>query len=242
MHINQPMKMKNKKLARKLLVWSICVALAVVIGYLIQYQQSDQINKTNEVIQQAPTGTALSALGKLPVQERANGTDYERDLFGSGWASWRECNVRQKILNRDVKNVQLATNGCTVISGTLFDPYTGEEIELTNKSAVSHKVQIDHVVALSNAWQTGAQNLTEDERKELANDDLELIAVSSGANNDKSDADASEWLPSYEPFRCPYVARQIAVKLKYNLWVTVEERNAMASVLKTCPDEPLPTS
>ena len=68
MHINQPMKMKNKKLACKLLVWSICVVLAVVIGYLIQYQQSDQINKTNEVIQQAPTGTALSALGKLPVQ------------------------------------------------------------------------------------------------------------------------------------------------------------------------------
>ena len=101
-------------------------------------------------------------------------------------------------------------------------------------------MQIDHVVALSNAWQTGARYLTADERKQLANDDLELIAVSSSANQDKSDGDASEWLPDNQAFRCPYIARQIAVKLKYRLWVTPAEKSAMINVLQDCPNEPLP--
>ena len=176
----------------------------------------------------------------MPVKERETSDDYERSLFSSSWASWRDCNVRQKILNRDIQNAKLGANGCAVIGGTLNDPYSGQTIELTTKSAVSSKIQIDHVVALSNAWQTGARYLTADERKQLANDDLELIAVSSGANQDKSDGDASEWLPDNQAFRCPYVARQIAVKLKYRLWVTPAEKSAMINVLQDCPNEPLP--
>ena len=136
----------------------------------------------------------------------------------------------------------MAANGCTVISGVLEDPYSGKTIELTNKNAVSRKVQIDHVVALANAWQTGGRYLSADERKALANDDLELIAVSSTTNQDKSDGDASEWLPDNRAFRCSYIARQIAVKIKYRLWITDEEKSAMLNVLNSCPTEPLPTA
>lgn len=183
---------------------------------------------------------AINALGKLSIKPTLSNDDYERKLFGSGWADWRGCNTRQKILNRDMKNIKLDKNGCAIISGTLVDPYTGKEINLNSKSAVSKKVQIDHVVALSNAWQTGAKQWDTAKRKQLANDDLELIAVSSSANQAKSDGDASQWLPDNRRFRCQYVARQIAVKIKYKLWITNDEHNAMSKVLATCPSQSLP--
>lgn len=235
----------------RIATWIISLSLLAGGGWLAATQLPAQLasdSPTTAATEQPTTtvndsladNSALAALAKLPVKERESGDDYERSQFSNSWASWRDCNVRQKILNRDVKNVQLDDNGCTVIGGTLTDPYTGRNIELTSKSAVSHKVQIDHVVALSNAWQTGARYLSAEQRKELANDDLELVAVSSSANQDKSDGDASEWLPSNQAFRCPYVARQIAVKLKYHLWVTAAEKNAMTNVLQGCPNEPLP--
>ena len=96
-------------------------------------------------------------------------------------------------------------------------------------------MQIDHVVALSNAWQTGAQNLSADARYALATDPLNLVAAGSAANQDKSDGDASEWLPPNRAFQCEYVARQIAVKYKYHLWVTEPEHAAMITVLTDCP-------
>lgn len=185
---------------------------------------------------------AINALSRLDIKPTLSGDDYERKQFGSTWADWRDCNVRQKILNRDIINIKVDKNGCTVISGILNDPYTGQEIKLNSKSAASKKVQIDHVVALSNAWQTGAKNWNSDKRKQLANDDLELIAVSSQANQEKSDSDASSWLPSNRNFRCRYIARQIAVKLKYQLWITAQEHSTMAKILSGCPDEPLPTA
>ena len=140
----------------------------------------------------------------------------------------------------DIKDNKIAANDCTVISGYLDDPYTGKRIELKDKSAVAREVQIDHVVALANAWQTGAQDLTEEQRDQLANDDLELLAVSSDSNQEKSSSDAAQWLPSNRAFRCEYVARQIAIKLKYSLWVTTNEKAAMSKILSTCPSQALP--
>jgi hypothetical protein len=101
-------------------------------------------------------------------------------------------------------------------------------------------VQIDHVVALSDAWQKGAQQLTRAQRIQLANDPLELLAVDGPANQQKADGDAATWLPSNKAFRCQYVARQVAVKQKYTLWVTDAEKQAVADILKDCPNEPLP--
>jgi hypothetical protein len=103
-------------------------------------------------------------------------------------------------------------------------------------------VQIDHVVALSNAWQTGAGLLTPEIRQQLANDPLELLAVDGAANQQKSDGDAATWLPSNKAFRCQYVARQVAVKAKYQLWVTSAEKDAITRVLATCPGQPLPSA
>jgi hypothetical protein len=123
------------------------------------------------------------------------------------------------------------------MSGVLDDPYTGTTIPFTRGAS---DIQIDHVVALSDSWQTGAADLTRELRIQLANDPIELLAVEGAANQQKSDGNAATWLPSNKQFRCEYVARQIAVKQKYNLWVISAEKQAMSGILSRCPDQELP--
>jgi len=184
---------------------------------------------------------ATDVLNGLNVKGRAPKTGYARTQFSDGWASAGRCDVRNIVLARDMTDVRLRSDAdCTVLSGMLADPYTGKTIAFTRGPETSSKVQIDHVVALSDAWQTGAQQLTPALRHELANDTLELLAVDGQANTDKSDGDAATWLPPNKPYRCQYVARQIAVKQKYHLWVTSAERDAMRAVLGTCPGQLLP--
>ncbi len=96
------------------------------------------------------------------------------------------------------------------------------------------------MVALSDAWQKGAQQLDEAKRAEFANDPLNLMAVDCPANNKKSDSDAASWLPPNKEYRCRYVARQIAVKAKYILWGDQAEKSAMQRQLGLCPGQVLP--
>lgn len=188
----------------------------------------------------APTpGSARSALEGLEVKGRAPKTGYARTQFGDGWLLSGSCDTRNIILNRDLMNAVLS-DSCKVVSGILADPYTGTTISFVRGKNTSDVVQIDHVVALSNAWQTGAQLLSPDMRISFANDPLELLAVDGAANQAKSDGDAATWLPSNKAFRCQYVARQIAVKAKYHLWVTDGEKLAMSRVLESCPEQALP--
>src|SRR5690606_28202461 len=131
---------------------------------------------------------------------------------------------------------------CRVLAGVLADPYTAQSISFVRGQGTSELVQIDHVVALSDAWQKGAQQLSADQRATLANDPLNLLAVDGASNAQKSDGDAATWLPKNKSFRCEYVARQIAVKATYGLWVTQAEHDAIDRVLSACPDEPVLTS
>ena len=184
--------------------------------------------------------TATLLLQSLDIKGRAPKTGYERVQFGDGWALIQGCDMRNIILNRDLSNVSIGES-CKVMSGILDDPYTAKVVEFKRGADTSDAVQIDNVVALSNAWQTGAQQLTKERRVELANDPLELLAVDGKANQEKSDGDAATWLPPNKSFRCQYVARQIAVKAKYDLWVTKPEYDAMTRVLASCPSQTLPT-
>ncbi len=182
---------------------------------------------------------AVAVLEELPVKGRAPKTGYTRSQFGDGWAKTLGCDTRNEVLRRDLTNTVINIE-CQVVSGTLLDPYTGKTIAFQRGSGTSQAVQIDHVVALSDAWQKGAQELSLQERVSLANDPLELLAVDGPANQQKSDGDAATWLPPNRVFRCQYVARQIAVKKKYGLWVTQAEKDAMTRVLNTCPGQRLP--
>jgi hypothetical protein len=98
------------------------------------------------------------------------------------------------------------------------------------------------VVALSDAWQKGAQSWSTSKRTAFANDSLNLLAVDGPTNLRKRDGDAATWLPPARSYRCAYVARHEAVKLKYGLWMTAAERAATARVLTSCPSQRLPTA
>jgi hypothetical protein len=186
-------------------------------------------------------GSALTVLATLPVKGRAPMTGYRREEFGQAWldADRNGCDTRNDILRRDVSGAVLdpRTHGCVVLSGLLRDPYTGQDVPF--RRGPGDGVDIDHVVALGNAWATGAGRFDLRTRAALANDPLELLAVDLHTNRAKGDGDAATWLPPYRPFRCAYVARQIAVKQKYALWVTPAERSAMVRVLAGCPGQPV---
>lgn len=188
---------------------------------------------------------ATSVLETLPVKGRAPKTGYSRDQFGEAWADvdHNGCDTRNDILNRDLTNKthKAGTHNCVVTSGRLVDPYTAAVIDFVRGQSTSAAVQIDHVVALSDAWQKGAQQLSADRRKQLANDPYNLLAVDGPSNQRKSDGDAATWLPANKSFRCSYVARQIGVKAKYSLWVTQAEHDAMSRVLSSCPAQTVPT-
>ncbi|WP_315900757.1 HNH endonuclease family protein [Microbacterium esteraromaticum] len=187
--------------------------------------------------------TALQTLDTLTVKGRAPKTGYSREQFGPRWqdVDRNGCDTRNDILARDLTDIT-RTGNCRVTTGTLDDPFTGQTIDFIRGQGTSELVQIDHVVALSDAWQKGAQQLSTDQRASFANDPLNLLAVDGSANAQKGDGDAATWLPKNRVFRCDYVARQVAVKAAYSLWVTPAEHDAITRVLNTCPDQPLPAS
>ncbi|MFF2846665.1 HNH endonuclease family protein [Streptomyces sp. NPDC058001] len=185
-------------------------------------------------------GSALAAVDELTVKGRAPKTGFDRARFGSAWADTDSngCPTRDDILKRDLDGVKFSDGDCTVVSGTLTkDPYTGKEVTFRRGAS---KIDIDHVVALSDAWQKGAQKWDASKRIALANDPLNLLAVDAGPNRSKGDGDTATWLPPNKAYRCDYVAHQVAVKKKYELWVTTAERDAMRKVLSGCPDRALP--
>jgi hypothetical protein len=187
-----------------------------------------------------PAGSAAAALEGLAVKGRAGLGNYDRSAFGQAWADADRngCDTRNDILRRDLAEVAFAGGSrCTVAAGTLQEPYTGHLISFRRGAGSSPAVQIDHVVALGDAWQKGAQQLTARQREHLANDPLNLIAVDGPANQDKGASDAATWLPPNKSFRCHYVARQISVKAAYQLWVTAAEKDAMKRILGSCPQQ-----
>ncbi|WP_345346282.1 GmrSD restriction endonuclease domain-containing protein [Rhodococcus olei] len=190
-----------------------------------------------------PDTDALALLATLPVKGRAPRTGYSRDLFGQAWTDdvrvaggHNGCDTRNDVLRRDLTDAttKAGTAGCKVVSGTLFDEYTGETGSFESGPDTSPLAQVDHLVSLSNAWQTGAQQLDEATRTDLANDPRNLQAVGGAVNQQKGDGDAATWLPPRRAYRCTYVARQVEVKAAYRLWVTPAERDAIARVLSGC--------
>lgn len=231
----------------------IAPTVAVILGILILFtayscKSDDGYNDpnhsghqhTNASVTLSAPGEAIVALNNLPVKGRAPKTGYDRvKQFGTAWkdVDHNGCDTRNDILKRDLEPEVLGSDGCTVESGTLQDPYTGTTISFQQGRATSNRVQIDHIVALSDAWQKGAQGIDPQLRTALANDPLNLLAVDGPTNQQKSDGDAATWLPPQRGFRCVYVARQISVKAKYHLWVTDAEKTAMSDVLSTCPGQ-----
>ena len=181
---------------------------------------------------------ARALLDALEIKGRAPKAGYDRDLFGPAWADTDHngCDTRNDVLHRDLADVTFkpGTNDCVVLSGALHDPYTGQPINFERGQDTSSAVQIDHVVALADAWQKGAQQWSAETREQFANDPLNLRAVDGPTNQQKGAGDAATWLPPAKGYRCEYVAAQVAVKSAYGLWVTAAEADAIERVLEGC--------
>ena len=200
--------------------------------------------RIDEVTEAAGDPIALALLATIAVKGRSAKTGYERDLFGQAWSDVDRngCDTRNDVLGRDLTAVtyKAGTRDCKVLGGTLAEPYTGRTLTFSSEDPMA--VQIDHVVALSDAWQKGAAQWPAEKRLAFANDPVNLLAVDGPANGSKSDGDAATWLPPNKAYRCPMVARQVAVKARYGLWMTAAERDASARVLAACPTEAAPVS
>jgi len=198
--------------------------------------------RSGQALSSLPDSEAARQLRELTIRspdQAAAVPEYNREAFGQRWADTNHngCDTRNDILARDLARPTFkpGTRDCVVLSGTLAEPYTGQTIQFERGEKTSSLVQIDHVVALADAWRSGAWQWDEQRRTEFANDPNNLLAVDGQANQDKSAASADQWLPPNADFRCDYVKLQIAVKNSYGLSVTQAEQDALATQLATCP-------
>lgn len=215
---------------RRAWLWLPVVVLLVVAAVALTWPQDDP--GPTYLVPAAELATARTQLDALEVRGRAPMTGYDRSLFGDGWADLDGdgCSTRDDVLRRDLTDLEL--DGCRVLSGTLADPYGGLPVAFSRERA--DEVQIDHVVALADAWQKGAQQWTATRREAFANDQLNLLAVDGALNQAKGAGDAATWQPPARSYRCAYAIRQVAVKAAYRLWVTAAERDALARELGRC--------
>lgn len=186
------------------------------------------------------TGTPSPDPSTLTVAAPASTDGYARLRFGQSWTDdvdveggHNQCDTRNDILRRDLTQVQ-TLDGCKVATGTLTDPYTGTVISFVRGKDTSADVQVDHLVALANAWVSGAWNWDLPQLKQIANDPLNLLAVDGPANMGKGAKAADEWLPPNAAFQCIYVKRQTMVKNKYRLTVTTAEKQTMMAFYGRC--------
>lgn len=202
--------------------------------------RDEHVQKSTPSPRGADDFTARDMLHTLPIKGRAPKTGYDREgQFGPAWfdVDANGCDTRNDLLRRDLDAI-VSEDGCIVLTGILADPFSSDIIDFQRGETTSILVQIDHVVALSNAWQTGAAQLDEPTRLEFANDPLNLIAVSGRLNAQKGAGDAATWLPPNRDFWCEYVARQVGVKAHYQLWVTPAEFERMDAILADCDNPP----
>ena len=157
---------------------------------------------------------------------------YDRDLF----PHWKDldadgCDTRKEVLIRDSRTAAVVGSSCTVSSGTWYSPYDGAT--WTNPS----DVDIDHVVALNEAWQSGAYAWSTQQRTNFANDLTDgrtLLAVTDSVNQSKSDKDPTEWLPSLSSYRCTYLSYWVSVKARWSLAMDEAEHAVVKAGLAGC--------
>lgn len=198
-------------------------------------QRINKSHSSRNVDTSAVAEGTLSDLNNLTVNDNPTPSEkYNRvEQFGPAWkdVDHNGCDTRNDILARDL-TVQEMRNSCVITAGQLADPYSGDQIDFRKKDA--SKVQIDHVVALENAWQSGAYKLTQEDREALANDPDNLLAVNGHDNMAKGSKSADQWMPPNTAYACTYASKQVQIKNRYALTVTSSEKQALADALATC--------
>lgn len=167
-------------------------------------------------------GLEVRATDEAPEKYNSNG------FVPSDWADANNsgCRTRYDVLFGSLANAKSDGTKCGVQSGELFDYYTGKTISYADG------IDIDHIVAKKNAWDSGGYLWDKDAWVEYANDAKRvLIATSDSANRSKGGKDAADWLPENEEYWCKYVIQQIEIKKFYDLSVRQVEKDKMSEVL-----------
>ncbi len=229
--------LRRRRRRAQLAVLALVVILVLVAAVAVTYRVGERRASARYPVTAIALAQARKALTGLPRTSSPAPDDYDREAFGPSWADvdHNGCDTRNDILARDLTDVRYSagTHDCVVIAGLLQDPYTGQTLTF-QRGKHSAEVQIDHVVALANAWRSGAAAWDAAERRLFANDPENLLAVDGSANQQKSAADAASWLPENTGYRCIYAIRQVTVKDKYRLTVTSPELAALSQALDRC--------
>jgi len=172
--------------------------------------------------------TARSYLASLTVATEDR-TGYSRSLFPTWITISGTCNTREYILKRDGSNV-VTDSSCAATSGSWYSPYDGATWYAASD------LDIDHLVPLAEAWDSGASRWTTSQRQGFANDITrpQLLAVTDNVNQSKGDQDPATWMPSRTAYRCTYVRAWVQVKYYYNLSVDSAEKSALTNYLASC--------
>lgn len=190
----------------------------------------------------APPGVAVveSAPGFVPGYERGCSPG-QGCVFGPAWSDdvgvrlgHNGCDTRNDLLNEALTNRthRAGTRGCVVLSGDFLDPYTGQRVHFDK--ATAHQVHVDHVFALTVAWQRGAAEWPLDRRRDFANDPDNLVVTTAGANQSKGDRTPASWLPAAQAGKCLLASRFIDVAGAYQLTITRAELMAVQRVRAGC--------
>ena len=207
-------------------------AATAVVDVVVEEASPTTTTTTTEAQGEAAADTgplrlAADVLAELRVApEQRSG--YDRDHF-SHWSDLDGdgCDTRREVLIRDsrVQSTLDPNRTCWVVSGLWYSHYDGEWVEGPSS------LDIDHLVPLAEAWDSGAHSWEPDRREEFANDEGALLAVTARSNRAKGASDPAGWMPSNEDFTCPYAAAWIAVKARWNLTMDHEESDFLQRLL-----------
>ena len=157
---------------------------------------------------------------------------YNRDLFADWYDADRNgCNTRKEVLIAESLDPVQIGSSCSISDGRWFSIY--DNVETTDSSSFD----VDHMVPLSEAWDSGAWNWNADQRKHFANDldqPIFLIAVTASSNRSKSDRDPAEWMPPNASYHCTYVRIWIEIKRAWDLSVDQAEHDYLERKLASC--------
>ncbi|WP_191302082.1 HNH endonuclease family protein [Lentzea cavernae] len=207
----------------------VVFVLLVALGWYLTNLQSSQENPPATPV---PTGSApagSSDLGALAIAPEGKMAGYSRDRFPHWASQGNSCDTREIVLQKQGADVK-SDKDCKAVSGTWNSVYDGVVIKEAGE------VDIDHTVPLAEAWRSGADKWTDEQRKAFANDlgGIQLLAVTAKSNRSKGDQDPAKWKPPVAAYGCTYAQHWIAVKISYKLTVDQAEHDALATLLKTC--------
>ncbi|MFD7656700.1 HNH endonuclease family protein [Actinosynnema sp. NPDC059797] len=211
----------------------VLLALVIIIGYYVVQDrdgaESPGDNPGATSGPPAPGDDPAAQLAALTVAPEGKMTGYSRDRFPHWSSQGDSCDTREIVLQRQGADVQV-DGECRPTSGTWTSPYDGVVVTKAGD------LDIDHTVALAEAWRSGADKWTDEQRQKFANDmgGLQLFAVTASSNRSKGDQDAAKWKPPLETYWCTYARSVVSVKTFYSLTVDEAERDALSAMLKTC--------